>query len=73
MTQQPMDPKTEILKSQAVRQAMVEIVGEQREEILKRARAKLVAMGVELSDEDALSAIPAAGPAPHPSHSPEAK
>lgn len=41
-----------VMKSQAVRQAMFEIVGEQRDEIIKRARAKLVAMGIQLSDED---------------------
>ena len=51
---EPQDPalKLAILKSTAVRQAMTEIVGEQRAEILRRARAKLTAMGVELSDED---------------------
>lgn len=51
---QATDPKVQIqvLKSQAVRQAMVEIMGEQRDEILRRARAKLTAMGVELSDSD---------------------
>lgn len=41
-----------VLKSQAVRQAMFEIVGESRDEIIKRARAKLVAMGIQLADGD---------------------
>lgn len=48
MTQQQ---KNEVLKSQAVRQAMYEVVAEQREEIMRRARAKLVAMGVEFSED----------------------
>lgn len=39
------------LRSNAVRQAMTEFIGENRVEILKRAKAKLVAMG--LSPEEA--------------------
>jgi ferritin-like metal-binding protein YciE len=67
--------RTQVLKSQAVRQAVFEILGENREEVVKRARAKLVAMGVEFSEDDALAAaILAAAPAEtHQSHSPEAK
>lgn len=58
MSEQPISPadeallKQNILKSQAVRQAMVEVIAEQRVEILKRARAKLVSMGIELAVED---------------------
>lgn len=54
MTEQETDSVTKlnVLKSQAVRQAMFEILGEQRQEIVKRARAKLTAMGIEVSDED---------------------
>lgn len=44
--------KISMLKSQAVRQAMFEVLGEQRAEVVKRARAKLVAMGIEFSDDD---------------------
>lgn len=58
MTEQQLTPeereklKLNVLKAQAVRQAMFEVVGEQRDEIVKRARAKLTALGVQLSDED---------------------
>lgn len=44
--------KVHVLKATAVRQAMVEVLSEQREEILKRAAAKLVAMGVKVEAED---------------------
>ena len=40
------------LKAQAVRQALIEVLSEQRAEIIKRARAKLTAMGVEVSEAD---------------------
>ena len=46
-----------VLKSQAVRQATFEVIGESRDEIVKRARAKLVALGVSLSDEEAESQL----------------
>jgi hypothetical protein len=49
--------KLHIMKSQAVRQAMFEVIGEQRLEIIKRARAKLVAMGVEITDEEITAAV----------------
>lgn len=42
-----------VLKATAVRQAMVEVLAEQRDAIVHRARAKLTAMGVTLSDEEA--------------------
>lgn len=41
-----------VMKAQAVRQAMFEVVGESRTEIIKRARAKLVSMGIQLADSD---------------------
>ena len=41
-----------VLKAQAVRQATFEIIGESRDQIIKRARAKLVSMGVQLEDGD---------------------
>lgn len=44
--------KLNVLKATAIRQAMIEVVGEARPEIIRRARAKLVAMGVTLSDEE---------------------
>jgi hypothetical protein len=59
MTEQASDPKVKIqvLKSQAVRQAMFEILGEQREEIIKRAQAKLVAMGIQVKSDELGDAI----------------
>ncbi len=44
--------KQQIIMATAVREAMVEVVGENRDEIVKRARAKLVAQGIELSPEE---------------------
>lgn len=44
--------KLNILKATAVRQAMHEVVGEQREEIIKRASAKLTAMGINVTPQD---------------------
>ena len=41
-----------VLKSQAVRQSMVEVMAEQRVEIVRRAKAKLVAMGVNVEEAD---------------------
>lgn len=57
MNDQANDPaiKTQVLKSQAVRQATIEVLSENRDEILRRARAKLIAMGVDLKDEEELS------------------
>lgn len=48
------DPKvrTQIFKMTAVRQVVSELLAEHRDEIIKRARAKLVAMGIEFNDED---------------------
>lgn len=40
------------LKATAVKQAMFEVVGENRPEIVKRAAAKLKAMGVSVSESD---------------------
>lgn len=44
--------KLQIMKAQAVRQATVEVLGENRAEILKRARAKLTAMGVAVEESE---------------------
>lgn len=44
--------KRNMMKAQAVSQAVYEIIGESRAEIITRARAKLVAMGVQVSDEE---------------------
>ncbi len=44
-----------LLKAHAVRAAMFEIVGEQRAEIIRRARAKLVAQGVTLAEDEAFN------------------
>ena len=56
--QQKIAARLVTLKAQAVREAMVEVVGEQRAEILKRARAKLVAKGVPMEDSDVTETIP---------------
>ena len=40
-------------KAVAIRQAMIEVMQEQRDEIIRRARAKLVGMGHVLTDEEA--------------------
>lgn len=48
----PEQAKLAAAKVRAVREAVFEVVGEQREEILKRARAKLVAQGIEVSEEE---------------------
>lgn len=48
-----MEPLT-ALKAMAVRQATLEVVSENRDEIVKRARAKLVAMGVPFSEAEGL-------------------
>ncbi len=50
--QQKKSEELQVLKMRAVRQAMFEVVGESRDEIVRRARAKLVAMGVQLSDDE---------------------
>lgn len=50
--------KQNVLKAQAVRQAMFEVVSEQRAEIIKRARAKLTAMGIELTNEESDAQVP---------------
>lgn len=42
------------MKAVAVRQAMFEIVSENRAEIVKRARAKLVSMGVPFAETEDL-------------------
>ena len=44
--------KNAVLKATAVRQAMLEVVGEQRDEIIKRATAKLSAMGITVEASD---------------------
>ncbi len=44
--------KISFLKATAVRQAMFEVVGEHRTEIVKRAVAKLRAQGVSVTEAD---------------------
>lgn len=44
--------KINMLKATAVKQAMIELIGENREEIIRRAHAKLVAMGIEVKESD---------------------
>lgn len=41
-----------VLKTTAVRQALFEVVGENRDEIIRRAAAKLQAMGVTVSEDE---------------------
>ena len=40
------------MRTQAVAEAMCEVVHEQQAEIIKRARAKLAALGIVLKDEE---------------------
>lgn len=51
---EPQDEKMQLhlFKARAVRQAMVEVIAEQRVEIVRRAKAKLVAMGVNVEEAD---------------------
>jgi len=44
-------------KSTAIREAMVEVMQEFRAQIIERARAKLVAQGISISDEEAGTAL----------------
>ena len=48
----PEKAKLHVLKAQAVRQALIEVMQESRDEIIKRAMAKLTAMGIEVSEAD---------------------
>ncbi len=49
--QQQPDP-IKLAKALAVREAMFELVNEQRAEIIRRARAKLIAQGITVTDAD---------------------
>jgi hypothetical protein len=49
-TAEPLDPDA-IARAVAVREAMCEIMNENRSEILRRARAKLVAQGINVELE----------------------
>lgn len=42
--------KVQVIRAQAVRQATLEVLNENRTEILKRAKAKLVAMGMAVEE-----------------------
>lgn len=44
--------RVHVLKSTAVRQALVEVMGEQRPEIIKRAVAKLAALGIVVTGDE---------------------
>jgi hypothetical protein len=41
-----------VLIAQATRAAIVEVIAENREDIIRRARAKLVALGVTFTEEE---------------------
>jgi len=45
-------PELILLQATAIRQAMVEVMAEQQPEIIRRAKAKLVAMGVTIEDAE---------------------
>lgn len=47
--------KIALLRAKAVREAMVELLSEHREELQRRARAKLVAMGLKHEQIDGVS------------------
>lgn len=44
-------------KSTAIREAMIEVMQEFRAQIIERARAKLVAQGISISDAEAGTAL----------------
>ena len=44
--------KVRILKSTAVNQAMVEVIQENRAEIIRRASVKLKSLGIEVSEDE---------------------
>lgn len=46
------EAQTAVIRARAVRQAMFEILGENREEIVKRAQAKLEALGLKVEPGD---------------------
>lgn len=46
------EQKLNALKAKAVKQAMFEVVGEQRKEIVRRAAAKLSAMGIAVEQDE---------------------
>jgi hypothetical protein len=50
--EQETQAKLAAARAHAIGEAMREVMGEQKFEIIKRARAKLVAMGIQLEPED---------------------
>lgn len=44
--------------SRSLREAMVEIIGEHRQDILTRAKAKLVALGLPVEDDELGANLP---------------
>lgn len=44
--------RLQVLVNTAVRQAISELIGESREELIKRAKAKLIALGVSFDEKD---------------------
>lgn len=46
------EQRIQLFKATAVRAVLSELIAEHRDEIIKRARAKLVALGIEFKDED---------------------
>lgn len=61
MLQQPqMTPelKLKVLRATAVQQSVSEIMHENRAEIIRRARAKLVAMGIQLAPDEEIDFKP---------------
>lgn len=46
------EAQTAVLRARAVRQAMFEVLGEHREEVIKRAAAKLAALGLTVEPGD---------------------
>lgn len=55
--QKGQQPTLEVLKSMAISSAMFEILQENKEELLRRARMKLTAMGVDVQGDEFNSAI----------------
>ena len=44
--------KRNLVKAQAIKQATTEIIAENRDEILRRAKAKLVSLGMKVEDAE---------------------
>lgn len=44
--------KRNLIKAQAIKQATTEVIAENRDEIIRRAKAKLVSLGMKVEDNE---------------------